>query len=635
MAPDEPTLMSISSNTSLSADEIARRTFPPARRGVDGEAVRRFLENVADEIRSLNDREAQLRRRVLDAERRASEPPVLDQETLMRAVGAETARVLQSANDAARDVVARAEEAAAEMLADTERVASERAALSEEEATALVQGAADEAAAIEAAALADAAAIREAAQAEAAVVTGSAQAEAGSLLDATKQQSRQALSEARERRRAVLADLAAQRRALYVQLEQLRSGRDYLVEVVDAVGDAVDELRERLHSAEHDARVAAAQAGDRAENEVLDDVETLLESDFFDRADEDAPYRAEAVERAVASPAAAAEFPPAEFPPAAPEFPPAEVPTEDETTLDASTLLEAALLEIPAPETPALAVAAETDVPHRSVDQLFAKIRASREPSPGDGEPQDDTGPEATVETNPPAAPLVAVEPSSSDADAAALGRRAEVLAPVVTRLSRALKRTLQDDQNELLNAIRHASGSPDLETLLPEATQRERYALAASGPLADGWLVGRAWLEPEEPADAVSAATDRGREFGAQLAEELVGLLRHRLSESLSALAEIGDGASDAAGAAYREWKGSRIEGSAGDFATRAFAAGAVVAGEGVIVRWIVDDGGQPCPDCEDNALAGDQLAGDAFPTGQVHPPVHPGCRCLLVPSS
>jgi hypothetical protein len=23
---------------------------------------------------------------------------------------------------------------------------------------------------------------------------------------------------------------------------------------------------------------------------------------------------------------------------------------------------------------------------------------------------------------------------------------------------------------------------------------------------------------------------------------------------------------------------------------------------------------------------------AGEEFPTGQLHPPVHPGCRCLLV---
>ena len=37
-------------------------------------------------------------------------------------------------------------------------------------------------------------------------------------------------------------------------------------------------------------------------------------------------------------------------------------------------------------------------------------------------------------------------------------------------------------------------------------------------------------------------------------------------------------------------------------------------------------------CPDCEDNSLAGAQAKGEPFPTGQLHPPAHPGCRCLLV---
>ena len=57
-----------------------------------------------------------------------------------------------------------------------------------------------------------------------------------------------------------------------------------------------------------------------------------------------------------------------------------------------------------------------------------------------------------------------------------------ELLAPVVVKLSRALKRALQDDQNELLNALRHASGAPELDVLLPEEAQSERYTRAAAG---------------------------------------------------------------------------------------------------------------------------------------------------------
>jgi hypothetical protein len=117
--------------------------------------------------------------------------------------------------------------------------------------------------------------------------------------------------------------------------------------------------------------------------------------------------------------------------------------------------------------------------------------------------------------------------------------------------------------------------------------------------------------------------------------------MLRQRIEESLSEIDASLEGSSDAAGVAYREWKGSRVEGLAGDFTTRAFAVGELAVlsslgvGEAPLLRWAVedDDAGGSCPDCDDNSLAGPQSPGTAFPTGHAHPPVHPGCRCLLVP--
>ena len=65
----------------------------------------------------------------------------------------------------------------------------------------------------------------------------------------------------------------------------------------------------------------------------------------------------------------------------------------------------------------------------------------------------------------------------------------------------------------------------------------------------------------------------------------------------------------------------------------TVAFARGAYAAyPAGASLRWVVDDEA-PCPDCDDNALAGAVTKGQSYPTGQVHPPAHPGCRCLLLP--
>jgi hypothetical protein len=665
---DNPLVVSISSGTSLNPDEVARRTFPALRKGVDGDAVRRYLESIADEIRGLLDREAQLRRRVVEAERKAAEPPVLDEATLANAVGAETARILQAAHDAAREVLARAEAQAGELVAEAEALASERGVAVQEEAAAVLEVAAEEAAVLASAALVEATALQEAAQAEVAALVEAAQEDAVALISTTRQRCREALREAKQRRESVLSDLVERRRALFVQLEQLRSGRDSLVEVVDAVGGAVEELQERLAGAEHDARVAAAEAGDRAELHVDDEVDTLLDPEIA----------MDLREVLLGDDLGTA--------------PDGEIGAVLDAAFDSavSDAIEEGM-ETQVGEQEDIAAS------HRSVGELFARIRASREaeestgnaggevspdteeletlselrsaeeessqasPEPASAEisaagDSDGDGAAGAAEANAAGAAADASEAGREGAapdpaeieiagdaeaeppsDAAALSKRDVLLKPVVTGLSRALKRALQDDQNELLNAIRQASGPPDLDKLLPEDLQRERYAQAASRPLADGWRVGRSWLRTEasdgaEDDPAVGTqATETGRVLGSELAAELAGLLRHRLGESLRALGDVDDGAQDAAGAAYREWKGDRVEGIAGDFATRAFAGGAVAAAKGTIVRWVVDDG-RPCPDCDDNALAGEQLAGDEWPTGQLHPPVHPGCRCLLV---
>ena len=233
-------------------------------------------------------------------------------------------------------------------------------------------------------------------------------------------------------------------------------------------------------------------------------------------------------------------------------------------------------------------------------------------------------------------APYDEAEASPSDPDRTALARRSGVLSPIEARLARVVKRALQDDQNELLDAIRHASGAPELDVLLPEEQQRRRFEAAVSGALGEAWAAGRRSLRAdgetggEEDDDAVGVA---GSALAAELAKELAGQLRGRLSSSLSGVADTTEVATqELASAAYRDWKGARIESLAGDFATRAFAVGAVSAASGVTVRWVVDDDGQACPDCDDNALAGPQPVGEPFPTGQAYPPVHPGCRCLLV---
>jgi hypothetical protein len=84
---------------------------------------------------------------------------------------------------------------------------------------------------------------------------------------------------------------------------------------------------------------------------------------------------------------------------------------------------------------------------------------------------------------------------------------------------------------------------------------------------------------------------------------------------------------------ATYRQWKVSQVEECARHHVMAAFSLGAFTAAPDTApLQWLVDDDGH-CPDCDDNALAGPTPKGEPFPTGQLHPPAHPGCRCLLVP--
>ena len=65
------------------------------------------------------------------------------------------------------------------------------------------------------------------------------------------------------------------------------------------------------------------------------------------------------------------------------------------------------------------------------------------------------------------------------------------------------------------------------------------------------------------------------------------------------------------------------------------AYAFGAFSAAPVEELVWVVDRAEGGCPDCDDNALAGPTPRGSAFPTGQVHPPAHAGCRCLVLPAT
>jgi hypothetical protein len=118
---------------------------------------------------------------------------------------------------------------------------------------------------------------------------------------------------------------------------------------------------------------------------------------------------------------------------------------------------------------------------------------------------------------------------------------------------------------------------------------------------------------------------------LGTELAEDL----RARLERALDASGSDDEALVDAVSATYREWKTSRGEPFARHHLAAAYALGAFAASATDELQWVVDVAEGGCPDCDDNALAGPTRRGEAYPTGQIHPPAHAGCRCLVLPAS
>lgn len=322
------------------------------------------------------------------------------------------------------------------------------------------------------------------------------------------------------------------------------------------------------------------------------------------------------------------------------EEPTAEAPTEEPPAEEPEPAREEVVVEAPAvepePETlpepdPEVVAPAASDEPPaepeptapRKVDELFARIRADRQAAVAKAEEvlaQDK--PEAEAGTDPPVDEAPAVEAEggssgSSDEDEALLQRRDSAVESAEAQLTRRLKRALQDEQNELLDGLRNVRGQLSVDALLGDAaSHRNRYAALAKPFLS---TVG---------GEAIGS-------LPAELASDLVDALRHRLTRILAECASDGADAiviADRASAIYREWKTQRAASTASHYVVAAHAASSYAEmpedAEGV---WVVDDGGVPCPDCDDNALAGPTKRGERYPTGQLHPPAHAGCRCVI----
>lgn len=294
------------------------------------------------------------------------------------------------------------------------------------------------------------------------------------------------------------------------------------------------------------------------------------------------------------------------------------------------------------------------------VDQLFARIKAERggstaqvgdtaagdvaaEPPPSDAklEPSTSgTGPQSPpggVQPEGPAAGAAAASAAAGhttrdDTTTARLLARDVALADSERELSRRLKRVLADEQNEVFDILRRRDRrrekpSSTAGVLPPPADHVERYATAGLDDLATA-----AHLGAESVGGRARAPTSK---LASAMGEAVARPIRERIDHAFEECGDDLDEVTERLRSLYREWKSQRISAVARHYTAAAFARGAYDAvPSGADVVWLVDRTAEPCPDADDNALAGRVRKGQRFPTGHRCPPAHPDCRCLVVPA-
>jgi DivIVA domain-containing protein len=277
----------------LDATGIARRHFSTVRKGYDPTEVRAFLHELSEIVGRLQRGEAHQLDRAERAEARAQLAEQLDEHRLVELLGAETARVLEAAREAAGDIRAKAEEAAARMVRDAQAEAHtiveqaerdgadrRRAIISEAEqlrhdAEAILERRRAEGQELAGEMRRAAEAERERMLAEGEQARAAAESDAERLRDTAREQGRQLVVEAQVVRERMLGDLAHRRRTAREQLERLNGARERLLAAYEVVRRTVDEATGELTVALPQAKLASESAARRVSEEPEPSVEEL------------------------------------------------------------------------------------------------------------------------------------------------------------------------------------------------------------------------------------------------------------------------------------------------------------------------------------------------------------------------
>ena len=607
---------------------VGSAQFSVVRRGFEQEEVRDLLRGVSAELARLQERERFLESELRSMQTRGlSAPGAIDEEMVTALLGEETARVLTTAREAAKQQIARAAETA-------ERLVREASS--------------------------DAARIRQEAEIESSRQRNDAVADVEAEIELAKQQGREMVIEAREYREKVLSELARRRELAREQIEHLIHDRDRLVAAFDrarlAANDVVGDLTEFDELSEEVARISGL-------NTPVDATAPI----FFDHTkDPDAiPQSSESieVEKVVGVIAESIDSTTIEIVEIAETTEVVEVIEVEElveetpdTTVIAMHEAPAGMSEHPSSEPPAQEHIAEvvqlfgkkrkdaevqqvvtevveqpvaavevveakkqpaaTTPQKKSVDDLFARLKQTN-----------------TAEVARTAKPKVVVP----KVDQGVFDHRDTALEPILVLITRKMKRVLADEENSMLTYLQGKKSIVALEKVLPAADEHlQMYVEALAEDVISAAMAGAQSLSKSLKADLRKRVTRSAvmQVVSRTMDESTIRPLREKIQRAVEQSNGDKDEMSNLIRSVYREMKMQRVEQQVSDIARMAYSRGAyLVLDQGTKVCWMVDPNGPSCADAEDNSLAGSTDLGSEFPTGHIHPTAHAGCRCLIAP--
>lgn len=671
-----------------SPSAVGAAAFPVARRGFDQGEVRDFLRMVAAELARLQERE-----RFLEAEMRSmqtrglSGPGRLDEETVTTLLGEEAARVLTVARDASTQIRERAEDSATRLVKD----AAEDAARIRESAMSEAQRIRDDAAS-------DAEAEIEMAKQQGRDMVNEAReyrekvlSELSRRRDAARAQIEQLLH-GRDRLLNVFERARIASESVLNELHEAHDEPETLVNLAPTTGPMpiVNPQHPSVTAYDH----AAVEAAEREARSAVEDAESLVADaaafdipldgpptvgtagpvtdheaavDIVDVADDDEIIELVEIVEIVEDPedAPADSLPEADDSVAFVSLPESDtastaaVDADDAPATNVVSLFDRRPVRVPeVEENPHPAVDHPVSAAPKKdakVDDIFARLRAgsteevARASAPA---PATDSEPKTTsvdASGKKPAARKTAQKKQTAErkqtekpakftpvVDPARFSARDEAVAPVVSQIARKFKRILADEQNNVLEHLRNKRSSLEIDAVLGTADEHaKRYAAAVS---EDAMTAASAGAKSMKDARGTSKRVTQkavGSEVAAAVLAGLVAMFRE------DARVAVGEAEGDRQVLAglmrdvYRKWKLTGIDEHVDDVACAAYNAGSYLSLEpSTAIHWLVDAESACCGDCADNALAGAVTKGEQFPTGDMHPMAHTGCRCLIGPA-